>query len=152
EEWFARSQAPPGNAVSCRLRLHSEWRGRASRVVRSQAEPGNESNGFVSDFGFRASDFTRSESKGTRIALGSSSHPFSPHRNDRRGLIKAAIGNVYAVIVLALLIAVLGAVAIASIPVDILPVFKTPAVQVLTYYNGMPAGSIEKTITNRLER
>ena len=35
---------------------------------------------------------------------------------------------------------------------DILPVFKAPAVQVLTYYNGMPAGSIERTITDRIER
>lgn len=68
------------------------------------------------------------------------------------GIVKAALGNVHAVIVLALLILVLGLVAVASIPVDILPVFRAPAVQVLTYYTGMPAGSIEKTITNRLER
>jgi len=68
------------------------------------------------------------------------------------GIVKAALGNVYAVIVLALLILVLGLIAVASIPVDILPVFRAPAVQVLTYYTGMPAGSIEKTITNRLER
>ena len=68
------------------------------------------------------------------------------------GIVKAALGNVYAVIVLALLILVLGLVAVASIPVDILPVFRAPAVQVLTYYTGMSAGSIEKTITNRLER
>jgi len=68
------------------------------------------------------------------------------------GIVKAALGNVYAVIVLALLILVLGLVTVAGIPVDILPVFRAPAVQVLTYYTGMPAGSIEKTITNRLER
>ena len=35
---------------------------------------------------------------------------------------------------------------------DILPVFKSPAVQVLTFYGGMPAASIEKDITNRMER
>jgi multidrug efflux pump subunit AcrB len=68
------------------------------------------------------------------------------------GIVKAALGNVYAVIVLALLILVVGLVAVASIPVDILPVFKAPAVQVLTYFNGMPSGSVEKTITNRIER
>ena len=39
-----------------------------------------------------------------------------------------------------------------SIPIDILPVFKSPAVQVLTFYGGMPAASIEKDITNRMER
>ncbi|MFO0907154.1 MAG: efflux RND transporter permease subunit [Isosphaeraceae bacterium] len=38
------------------------------------------------------------------------------------------------------------------IPVDILPVFKSPAVQVLTFYGGMPAASVEKDITNRMER
>src|SRR4051812_31034953 len=67
-------------------------------------------------------------------------------------IIKAALGNVYAVIVLALLIVTLGLVAVAGLPVDILPSFKTPAVQVLTFYAGMPAASVEKTITNRVER
>ncbi len=65
---------------------------------------------------------------------------------------KLAIGNVYGVIVFALAILVLGAVALAAIPVDILPTFKVPAVQVLTYFNGMPARSIERTITDRVER
>jgi multidrug efflux pump subunit AcrB len=45
-----------------------------------------------------------------------------------------------------------GVVAIWSIPIDILPVFRSPAVQVLTFYGGMPAASVEKDITNRMER
>jgi len=68
------------------------------------------------------------------------------------GLIRIALGNVYGVIVLALFIAILGSVALLSIPVDILPQFKSPAVQVLTFYNGMPARSMERTITDRVER
>ena len=68
------------------------------------------------------------------------------------GIIRLALGNTYGVIVLALFIAILGAVSVVSIPIDILPAFKTPAVQVLTYYNGMPARSIERTITDRVER
>ena len=68
------------------------------------------------------------------------------------GLIRLALGNVYGVIVLALFIAILGSVALISIPVDILPQFKSPAVQVLTFYNGMPARSMERTITDRVER
>src|SRR5262245_15952699 len=68
------------------------------------------------------------------------------------GLVRLAIGNVYGVIVLALFLGVIGGVSLASIPVDILPAFKTPAVQVLTYYNGMPARSIERTLTDRIER
>ena len=47
---------------------------------------------------------------------------------------------------------VLGSVELLSIPVDILPAFKVPAVQVLTYFNGMPARSVERTITDRIER
>jgi multidrug efflux pump subunit AcrB len=53
---------------------------------------------------------------------------------------------------LCLMILALGTLTILKIPVDILPVFKAPAVQVITYYQGMPASSIEKTITNRIER
>ena len=68
------------------------------------------------------------------------------------GLVRLAVGNVYGVIVFALFIAVLGTVALVTIPVDILPQFKTPAVQVLTFFGGMPARSIERTITDRVER
>jgi multidrug efflux pump subunit AcrB len=67
-------------------------------------------------------------------------------------LVKVALGNRYAVIVLALAIVVLGLVAAWRIPVDILPIFRAPAVQVMTFYSGMPAGVAEKNITNRLER
>lgn len=67
-------------------------------------------------------------------------------------LIKASLRNPYMVAAFVLMLIILGSLSILSIPIDILPVFKTPAVQVLTYYPGMPASSIEKTITNRIER
>ncbi len=67
-------------------------------------------------------------------------------------LIKASLKNPYMVATLVFMILVLGVLAIVAIPKDILPVFKAPAVQILTYYQGMPAGSVEKTITNRIER
>src|SRR5437763_3907884 len=67
-------------------------------------------------------------------------------------IVKAALKNPYAVAVLAFMILVVGLVAVVNIPVDILPVFRAPAVQVMTYYSGMPTGSVEKTITNRIER
>ncbi len=73
-------------------------------------------------------------------------------RTKSMGFVRLAVGNVYGVIVFALFIAVLGAVALVTIPVDILPQFKTPAVQVLTFFNGMPARSTERTITDRVER
>ena len=67
-------------------------------------------------------------------------------------LIKLSVRNPYVVAAFALVLAILGFLCLRRIPVDILPVFKAPAVQVLTYYPGMPAQSIEKTITNRIER
>lgn len=68
------------------------------------------------------------------------------------GLIRASLRNPYAVVVFALTLVVLGALTLMSIPIDILPVFKSPAVQVLTFYGGMPAEGMEKDITNRMER
>jgi hypothetical protein len=50
--------------------------------------------------------------------------------------------NPYAVTVMCLTLVMLGAVATSMIPIDILPAFKSPAVQVLTFYGGM----------NRMER
>src|SRR5579862_2642242 len=68
------------------------------------------------------------------------------------GLIKASLRNPYMVAALCMTLLLLGTFSIFKIPVDILPVFRAPAVQVLTYYQGMPASSVEKTITNRIER
>ncbi|MGH7136239.1 MAG: efflux RND transporter permease subunit, partial [Pirellulales bacterium] len=68
------------------------------------------------------------------------------------GLIRASIRNPIAVTVMSLVVAVLGSLAAYSLPIDILPVFRSPAVQVLVFYGGMPAASIEKNITSRLER
>src|SRR5690242_2497959 len=67
-------------------------------------------------------------------------------------MVKAALKNPYAVAVMALAILVIGATAITHIPTDILPQFKTPAVQVLTLYPGMPANVMEKDLTSRIER
>ena len=68
------------------------------------------------------------------------------------GIIRASLKNPYAVTVLCLTLVLLGTVSISLIPIDILPVFKSPAVQVLTFYGGMPAGSVEKDISNPMER
>jgi multidrug efflux pump subunit AcrB len=70
------------------------------------------------------------------------------------GLIRFSLRNWHAVTVFVLTLVFLGLVTILGnmIPVDILPVFKSPAVQVLTFYGGMPATNVEKDITNRMER
>lgn len=68
------------------------------------------------------------------------------------GLIRVSIRNPIAVTVMSFVIVVLGALAASSLPIDILPIFRSPAVQALVFYGGMPAASIEKNITARLER
>src|SRR5947208_12986335 len=68
------------------------------------------------------------------------------------GLIRASLSNPYAVTVFCLTILLIGTLCLFMIPVDILPVFKSPAVQVLTFYGGMPAEGMEKDITSRMER
>jgi multidrug efflux pump subunit AcrB len=68
------------------------------------------------------------------------------------GLIRASLGNPYAVTVMSLTCIVLGVLSLWIIPIDILPVFKAPAVQTLTFYGGMSANSIANDISNRMER
>src|SRR5712692_248143 len=67
-------------------------------------------------------------------------------------LARLALANPYLVVVSALGLALIGWVAITKTPVDLLPRFNAPAVQILTLYPGMPANVVEQDITNRLER
>ncbi len=67
-------------------------------------------------------------------------------------LIRFALANPYTVIVGVLAVVVLGITSVARMPTDILPQFQTPAVQIVTFYPGMPAEVMEKDITTRLER
>jgi multidrug efflux pump subunit AcrB len=66
--------------------------------------------------------------------------------------IRGSLRNPHAVTVLGLAILVIGVLTLRRIPIDILPVFSSPAVQVLTFFGGMPAVGMEKSITNRMER
>jgi multidrug efflux pump subunit AcrB len=67
-------------------------------------------------------------------------------------MVQYALKNPYAVVVLGLAILVIGIAAMVRLPTDLLPTFKTPAVQILTFYPGMPAEIMEKDITTRLQR
>ena len=63
-----------------------------------------------------------------------------------------AIRTPYFIIVVALIIAIVGAVAVARMPVDMFPAINIPVVVVATFYNGMPPEQIETDITSRFER
>ncbi len=67
-------------------------------------------------------------------------------------MIKAALKNPHLIVVTALAIAILGAISYYQIPRDLLPIFKTPAVQIVTFYPGMPPEVMERDIMSRLER
>ena len=67
-------------------------------------------------------------------------------------MVKQALKLPYTVIVVALILLVVGLFSMVRLPTDILPVFRIPAVMVVTTYSGMPAEMIEADITNRLER
>lgn len=69
-----------------------------------------------------------------------------------KALIRASLNNPHAMTVMALTVLLVGSLALMRISVDILPIFRSPAVQVLTFYGGMPAVGMEKSITNRMER
>ena len=67
-------------------------------------------------------------------------------------LIRFSLSNPRAVTVLMITVVLGGGAALAVIPADILPVYKSPAVQVLTFYGGMSATNVEADITTRMER
>ncbi|MBX9681242.1 MAG: efflux RND transporter permease subunit [Gemmataceae bacterium] len=66
--------------------------------------------------------------------------------------IRLAIQNWHTVVVGVFTVLILGALSVTSIPIDILPINNSPAVQVLTFYSGMPASMVEKNLSNRIER
>ncbi len=63
-----------------------------------------------------------------------------------------ALRNPHAIIVGALIVTILGVTAFTSMPVDVFPNLKIPAVVVATFYPGMPALELERDITTRFER
>ena len=67
-------------------------------------------------------------------------------------MIKLSFRNPFLILVFAIIVAVLAAVLIPRMPVDILPSFKKSAMQILTLYPGMPPEVVEKDITSRMER
>jgi len=63
-----------------------------------------------------------------------------------------AIRYPYFIVMMCLIIAVVGSVTLARMPVDLFPDINIPVVVVATFYNGMPPEQIEANITNPFER
>jgi multidrug efflux pump subunit AcrB len=65
---------------------------------------------------------------------------------------KFALRYPYFIVMLCMIVAVVGSVTVARMPVDLFPEIKIPVVVVATFYNGMPPEQIEANITNPFER
>ncbi len=68
------------------------------------------------------------------------------------GLAGFAVKNPHFVVVACLLVVILGGLALISLPKDLLPSANLPAVQILSFYSGMPVEHVEKNLTSRFER
>jgi multidrug efflux pump subunit AcrB len=65
---------------------------------------------------------------------------------------KFALAYPYFIIMICLVVAVVGVVTVARMPVDLFPQIHIPVVVVATFYAGMPPQQIEADITNTFER
>jgi multidrug efflux pump subunit AcrB len=63
-----------------------------------------------------------------------------------------AIKTPFLIVVLCLIVALVGTVSVARMPVDMFPNMNIPVVAVATFYSGMPPEQIEGDITTHLER
>src|SRR5215470_3601070 len=67
-------------------------------------------------------------------------------------IVRLALGRPYTFVVMAVLIAILGGTAIATMPVDIFPYIDIPIVSVLYSYNGLSPDEMEKRVLTPFER
>jgi len=76
-----------------------------------------------------------------------------PHHSARsNGLVRFAIQYPYFIIVACLAVGLLGVLAMIDLPKDLLPAANQPAVQILSFYPGMPVDEMAMNITSRFER
>ena len=66
--------------------------------------------------------------------------------------IEVGLKNPYLVAVAVMAVVVVGVVSMGRLPADLLPQFNTPAVQIVTFYPGMPPEVMERDIMSRLQR
>ena len=68
------------------------------------------------------------------------------------GIAAFSVKNPYLMIVICIITVLMGALAIAKMPKDLLPASKQPAVQILSLYPGMATPNIETNLTYKFER
>ncbi len=68
------------------------------------------------------------------------------------GLINFALRNPFAVLALSIGLCLMSIAVVPTMPIDILPDFKTPVVVSFFSYQGLPTMDMEKSFTSRVER
>src|SRR5678809_1436963 len=67
-------------------------------------------------------------------------------------IVRLALRRPYTFVVMALLIAILGGIAIATLPVDIFPYIDIPVVSIVWQYGGLSPEEMESRIVTNFER
>lgn len=70
---------------------------------------------------------------------------------EQRGLAAFALRNSHFIVVGCLLVAILGVLSYVMLPKDLLPAVKSPAVQILSFYPGMPVDDVAANLSSRFE-
>src|SRR6202521_2046676 len=78
--------------------------------------------------------------------------PCIPGQIDIMWILRLALRRPYTFVVMAVLIAILGGTAIATMPVDIFPYIDIPIVSVLWQYFGLSPEEMEKRVVTNFER
>lgn len=72
--------------------------------------------------------------------------------HEEKGIAAFAINNAHFTIVAFLILSILGALSLVLLPKDLLPSANLPAVQVISFYPGMPVDHVEQELTYLFER
>src|SRR4029078_6667798 len=67
-------------------------------------------------------------------------------------IVRLALKRPYTFVVMALLMAILGGLSIATMPVDIFPYIDLPVVSIVWQYNGLTPEEMERRIVTNFER
>lgn len=67
-------------------------------------------------------------------------------------LVAMSLNNPHFIIVICLVIIILGSLSLLRLPKDLLPAANLPAIQILSFYAGMPVEDVEKNLSSRFER
>ena len=70
---------------------------------------------------------------------------------NRHGLPGFAVANSHVVIVFCLIVGILGSLSLRLMPKDLLPSANMPAVQIISFYSGMPVTDVAQDLTRRFE-